>query len=80
MGFPVLVKAPDFEMNSARAAMPFLVPRISDSVMYLDACLSASVSRSSLYLGHSLRMWFLDSMVALLHGQVVGSGDRGRKC
>ena len=44
-GVPDLEKAPDFEMNSASAAMPFLVPRISSRGKSLEAFLS--IFRSS---------------------------------
>jgi hypothetical protein len=74
--FPVLEKAPDFWMKSARAAMPLLVPRIVGRTMYLDAFFS--IFRCWSYLGHSLRIWLLVSMVSLSHGQVIGSGDRGK--
>ena len=74
---PVLVKAPDFSKNSVRTTIPFLLP----SRVGRSRCLEplVRISRCWLYLGHSLRMWLLDSLAELSHGQVVGSVERGRK-
>jgi hypothetical protein len=52
-----------------------LVPRMSGRTKFADA--STSILRCWLYLGQSLRMWFLVSGVALSQGQVDGSGDSG---
>lgn len=73
---PVLVKALDLAMNSARAVIPFGVPRISSSMMYLEALVS--MYWYWVYLGHSLRIWFLVSRVELLQGHMLESGERGR--
>jgi hypothetical protein len=50
--------------------MPLFVPRMTGR----DRCLEAflRILRCSLYLGHSVRMFVLDSGVSLSHGQVVG--------
>ena len=77
VGEPNPENAPDFDMNSARAAIPVAVPRSSDRARFLEALVSTL--RWELYLGQSLMMWFLDSMVKSSHGHVMGSGDRGRK-
>ena len=74
---PVLVNAVDFCRNSVSASMPFLVPRISGRDRLFETF--SRMLRCWLYLGHSSRMWDLVSRVLLLHGQVFGSGDRGRK-
>jgi hypothetical protein len=74
---PVLEKAPDFCINSARAEIPFLVPRISGRAMYLDVF--CRIFRCWLYLGHSASMWFLVSRVSLSQGHAVGSGESGKK-
>ena len=60
-----------------RAAIPFLVPSRVERSRCLEPLVR--ISRCWLYLGHSLRMWLLDSLAELSHGQVVGSVERGRK-
>ena len=70
------MNAPDFCMNSARAVMPSLVPRISGRAMSLDT--SFRISRCWANLGHSWRMCDLVSRVPASQGHDVGSGDSGR--
>ena len=77
MGSPVLENAPDLWMNLARAAIPLWVPRRTGRARCLEAFLR--ILRCCSYLGHSLSIWFLVSVVSLSHGQVEGSGDRGIK-
>ena len=55
---PVLEKAPDFWINSARADMPLGVPRMTGRARCLDAFLRIFLCWS--YLGHSVSIWFLD--------------------
>jgi hypothetical protein len=56
---PVLEKAPVLAMKSARAIIPSVLPRTVDRSMEREAFVR--MSRCWLYLGHSLRMWFLDN-------------------
>ena len=72
---PVLVKAPDLRMNSARAEMPSLVPRMVERASPRETFVRMFRCRS--YLGQSLMMWFLDSTVSLSQGHVDGSGESG---
>ena len=74
---PVREKAPDFWRNLPRALMPLFEPSRTGR----ERCFEAFVRifRCWLYLRHSMRMCVLVSGVALSHGQVFGSGDRGRK-
>ena len=57
--------------------IPFLVPSRVGRSRYLAPLVR--ISRYWSNLGHSLRMWFLDSLAVLSHGQVVESVERGRK-
>ena len=75
-GCPFLVNAPDLWMNSERADMPSLVPRISGRAMSLDTV--SRISRCWVNLGHSWRMCDLVSRVPASQGHDVGSGDSGR--
>ena len=74
---PVLEKAPDFWRKSARAFMPLFEPSRTGRERCFEAVVR--IFRCWLYLGHSVRMCVLVSGVALSHGHVFGSGDRGRK-
>ena len=76
-GLPVLEKAPVLVMNSARAEMPLVVPRTTGRERCLEAFLS--IFLWWVYLGHSVRMWFLVSRMVLSQGQLIGSGERGRR-
>ena len=76
-GEPVLENVPDLIRNSERASIPCLEPRITDSVRDLEAF--TSMLWCWLYIGQSLKMWFLVSSKSLSQGQEFGSGDRGRK-
>ena len=40
VGVPDLENAPDFDMNSAKAAIPVAVPRSSDRARFLEALVS----------------------------------------
>jgi len=74
---PDLVKAADFLRKSESASTPSLVPRITGRAIVLDTF--SRMSRCCVNLVHSRRMCSLVSSVSLSQGQVVGSGDRGRK-
>ena len=73
------MKATDFLRKFESAVIPSRArePRISGRAMGLDA--SSSMCRCCANLGHSRRMCSLVSSVVLSQGQVIGSGDRGRK-
>ena len=62
---------------SDNAAMPVLEPSSSGNERYLDAF--KRILRWWAYLGQSLRMCVLVSVMSPSHGQEVGSGDRERK-
>ena len=70
------MNAPDLRMNSERAAMPFLVPKISGRAMSLDA--SLWIFGCLVNLGHSWRMCDLVSRVPASQGHDIGSGESGR--
>lgn len=62
-GSPVLEKALDLRMISARATIPLLVPRITGRAMYLDTFVR--ILWCWAYLGQSLSMWLYVSVVLM---------------
>ena len=74
---PVLENAPDFIKKPDNASMPTLEPSSTGMERVLDAF--SRILWWWAYLGQSLSMCVRVSVVLLLHGQEVGSGDMGRK-
>ena len=68
LGVPVLVNAPVFLRKAVRAVIPFLVPRISVSMIVSE--MLCSMWRCWLYLGHSRMMCSLVWNVWLSQGHM----------